>query len=377
MHKILIYMTVGVLVGMLILAPAWGAVSAHHQFLGGPWEVLAKMGFKGQGVHVPVSVTDEQKPQSLDLPVTLNDSPVRVRLTRYLPDLRQKIVAVSDPNGADVVHLSLAGDNLQQSDLWLSARDPAHRSITSSIGGIQVIQLERSMAAGSLKTLTRSSTVGVLTLWLPGQVEPLETVVGPRTRITLPNGQGQLRVLDYMPHYTIDRKTKKVVNASSDPVNPALKVHLTYHGKDTQQWIWAKFPHTPHGPLDLPLRMRYHDYFPPAAGFYILTTTPDHRAWLYYRKGRRLRWEAIQPGQRFPFKNKQHTFALQEIRSPARIETQWVNQAEILRRPAVIATLQRGSNHQDVALQLGQPFHFPTDQGTVVLLFRRIPGTQQ
>ena len=244
----------------MVLAPAWGATSAHHQFLGGPWEVVVKLGHEGQGVHVPVTVTDEEKPQPLDLPVSLSGSPVQVRLMRYLPDLQQKIVAVSDSNGADVVHLTLAGDNLQQSDLWLSARDPARRSISSPIGGIEAMQLDGPIAAKSLKALTKSSTVGVLALWLPGQSEPMETVVGSKTRISLPDDQGQLTVLDYMPHYTIDRETKKVLNASSEPVNPALQVHLTYQGQDYEQWIWAKFPHTPHGPLDLPLKMSFHDY---------------------------------------------------------------------------------------------------------------------
>ena len=45
-------------------------------------------------------------------------TPIKVKLERYLPDMKWETTAVADPNGGPVAKLSLRGENLQQ-DIWL------------------------------------------------------------------------------------------------------------------------------------------------------------------------------------------------------------------------------------------------------------------
>ena len=101
---------------MAALAATVSAQTAgpHHEILGGPWEVLVKLGLEGAGVRIPVSVADENKPQPLGMVTPVMGTPLKVRLERYLPDMKQETTAVADPNGGPVAKVSLRGENLQQ-----------------------------------------------------------------------------------------------------------------------------------------------------------------------------------------------------------------------------------------------------------------------
>ena len=99
----------GVLVAMLTASVSARAMSPHHGFLGGPWEIVVKMGHEGQTLRLPVSVTDENKAQDLKATLPVMGTPIKVRLQRYVPDLKWETVAADDPNGAAVAKLSFRG----------------------------------------------------------------------------------------------------------------------------------------------------------------------------------------------------------------------------------------------------------------------------
>jgi len=98
------------------------------------------MGLEGAGVRIPVSVADENKPQLLGTVTPVMGTPIKVKLERYLPDMKRETMAVADPNGGPVAKLSLRGENLQQ-DIWLCARDREKQSVSAHIGNVAIREL--------------------------------------------------------------------------------------------------------------------------------------------------------------------------------------------------------------------------------------------
>jgi hypothetical protein len=72
------------------------------------------MGLEGDAVRLPVSVTDENKPQTLQAMVPVVGTPIKIRLERYLPDVKWETTAADDPNGGPVAKLSLRGESLSR-----------------------------------------------------------------------------------------------------------------------------------------------------------------------------------------------------------------------------------------------------------------------
>ena len=142
-----------ILAAVLAAATAAQPGSPHHGFLGGPWEIVAKMGHEGAAMRLPLSVADESKPQSMDAVLPVMGTPITVKLERYLPDLKWETKAVEDPNGGPVAKLALRGEGLEQ-DLWLSARDRQRQSISAHIGGVAIRELPGG--AGTAATIRES-----------------------------------------------------------------------------------------------------------------------------------------------------------------------------------------------------------------------------
>jgi hypothetical protein len=349
------------------------AASPHHQFVGGPWEVLLKMGLEGSAVRVPVTVTNESKSQSLDAMVPVAGTPIRVRLERYLPNLKWETNATEDPNGGPAARLSLRGEGLQQ-DLWLCARDRERQSITAHIGSVAIRELPGPVSPSALKELTDPNTVGVLAIWLSEGGSPLVYAVKPGKTVDLPDSSWKLSVLRYVPHYSIDRATKKVTNLSDKPENPAIEVRVEGDQRDRQQWLWSRFSMAPHKTEQLPFRARFVDFqVESGAGRYLLAVAPGRRSYLFHFEDGKRCIEPMEPAQRYLFEDKRYSFAVEEVRPHVRIATAWKDGSEVLLHPAVVAIISQGNATRQVVLELGQPCHHKTTLGTLVLLYRHVP----
>lgn len=365
---------VGTLVPMLATGASARSMGGHHGFLGGPWEVVVRLGHEGQTLRLPVTVADENKPQDLTGTVPVMGTPLKVRLERYLPDLKQEIVAVDDPNGGAVARLSFRGEGLEQ-DLWLSATDMARQSISSHIGGVAIRELPGGAGTAEvLKRLAEPAIVGVLIVSLPGTAGPVAYAVKPGTVITLPDSPWKISTPRYVPHYSIDRATKEVVSASEQPVNPAVQVKIENGSQEYQEWLWSKFPSSPHKQVSLPFPVRFADLqVEPQAGHYLLVVAPgvSPRA-LCLKDGKKVVKE-VETGQRLPFQDERYSFAVEAVRFGAALETRWVNGSDILLHPAVVATICQGDVTEEVVLEQNKPCHQKTGSGTLVVLYRRVP----
>ena len=161
--------------GLLLNSQATGAHSSgHHSFLGGPWELVIKMGMEGEALRLPIAARDESKPQKLDDVVAVMGTPIKVRLEQYLPNLGWETSAVEHPGGGTVARLAIEGKDFQQ-DLWLSSADVSKQSISSRVGSIAIQGLYNAKTADRLvRRLTDRRTVGILSIWPEGSGSPTE-----------------------------------------------------------------------------------------------------------------------------------------------------------------------------------------------------------
>jgi len=368
----------GIMAGVLVVTLAVGvsarSMSPHHGFLGGPWEVVVKMGHEGRTLRLPVSVVDENKAQYLKATVPVMGTPIKVRLERYVPDLKWEVVAVDDPNGAAVAKLSFRGEGLEQ-DSWLSAEEVTRQSISSHIGGVAIRELPAGTgSAAVLERLAEPDAAGVLIVTLPGADGPVAYLVKPGAVVALPGSTWKASALRYVPHYSIDRETKEVASASEEPVNPALEIALKGDGQEYRQWLWSKFPSSPHRRVSLPFPVRFVDFhLPPGDGQYLLAVTQGLSPKVLYLKDGRRHIEQAEIGQRFAFKDERYSFAVEEVRFRARVETRWMNGSDMLLHPALVVTIGQADASRQVVLEQDKPCHHKTASGTLVVLYRRVP----
>jgi len=349
------------------------SASAHHEFLGGPWEVLVKMGLEGEAMRMPVSVADENKPQALDAVVPVMGTPIKIKLERYLPDVQQEITAVDDPNGGPVAKLSLKGENLQQ-DVWLSARDREKQSVSAHIGSVAIRELPGPPDAAILRELAEPEVVGLLLVWPNPTGAPLMYTVKPGKTITLPDSSWKLSIARYVPHYSIDKQTKQVTSLSGKPENPAIEIRAQGNGQEYQQWLWSQFAMVPHKMQRLPFQARFLDFHVAAgSGRYILAMAPGPQSHLLYLKDGKKCIEPVEIGKRYSFDDKRYSFGVEQARFGARLESTWKNGKELLLRPAIVASIVQGDASRQVVLEMGQPCHQKTTLGTLVALYRHVP----
>ncbi len=352
---------------------AWAAPAGpHHSFLGGPWEIVIKTRLEGEGLRFPLTVSDETKPQKLDAVLPVEGTSIEIRLEDYVPDLKWKTHAVKYPGKEIAAKLLLEGTNLKQ-DIWLNSGDPAKQSISSRIGAITIKRLHDINNAEKLvRGLAHSKAVGVLSIRPEDGSPPFECVAKTSETISIPKSKYKVTILEYLPHYSIDKETKKVVSQSQKPVNPAIKVVINDGKQTSEHWLWAKFPATPHKEKNIPLRMRFTDFdLGRTSGKYILAVAGEMKQWLLSSKKGRKNIEKAVIGRSYPFADKSYSFRIEKIIDGAIIKTDWANGSERLLRPAVITTIKENGTSNQAVLELNKPIHKKIESGMLVLLYRR------
>ena len=364
----------------LVLVERTCAASAgpHHSFLGGPWEIVVKTGLDGEGLRFPLTVSDENKPQKLDNILPIKGMPIEIKLEDYVPDLKWETDAVRHPGGEIAAKLLITGRSLKQ-DIWLSSGDPARQSISSSIGGVAIRRLHDINKVETLmRGLTDSRAVGILSIWPEDGGRPFECVAKTSQAINVPRSKYRVKIIEYLPHYSIDTETKKVVSQSQKPVNPALKVVINDGRKTIERWLWAKFPSSPHEKTELPLRMRFADFdLAGAKGKHILVVADGTTPWLLMSKKGKKRAERAVLGRPYPFADMGYSFKIEKIMDGAIVKTDWANGSERLLNPAVIATIKQNNKNRQAVLELNKPIHYRIKTGMLVLLYRRTQASSR
>jgi len=350
------------------------AAAPHHQFLKGPWELVVKIGLEGEALRFPLKVSDENKSQKLDRILPVAGTPIKIRLEQYIPDLKWETTAVNHPGEGIIARLKIKQkDSL--ADIWLSSTDPLRQSISSEIGGVAIKKFYNPNTVKKLlEELSRPRAIGVLSIWFDDCNLPHEYVVRPAETITMPTSQYCLSILEYMPDFLIDTETGKASSRSGEPSNPAIKVSVSDGEKTYEQWLWARFPSSPHQQSKLPLRMRFTDFdLGDTKGKYILVVAHGSEPWLLFSEKGKTRVEKAIGGQSYPFADKEYSFAVGEVIDGAIIKTDWKNNSQKLLHPALIVTIEQNNMKSQAVLEFDKPYHHHDKFGTMVILYRRRP----
>ncbi len=345
----------------------------HHSFLGGPWELVVKMGLEGEGLRFPIIVPNESKPHKFDNILPVMGTPISVRLEDYVPDLGWETTAVKQPGAGTVAKLTVKGKDMEPQTIWLNSADLSKQSMSSSIGGVAIRKLHDPKRAEKLiQELTHSKAVGILSVWSENNDTPFECVAKVAEPISIPESKYKLTVLEYVPHYSVDTETKKVTSQSDKPINPAVKVEVSDGSESTEQWLWAKFATSPHEQTKLPLRIKFSEFdLRNLKGRYIIVTAEGLKPrMLFAEKGKR-RVKNAEIGNLYPFADADYSFGIEMLMDEAIIRTDWKNNSERLLRPAIAATIEQEGERQQTVLELNKPFHHKTKFGMLVLLYKR------
>ncbi len=353
------------------------AAGPHDAFLSGPWEVMVRVGLDGDTLHFPIHVIDEDKAQSLDQLLPVRKSPVTISFQHYVPDLGWDVRCFDQPDGGHVAQLSLEGPDMKLA-VWLYSADLKKRVVSSQIGGIEIKAWQNSQTSESLfQAIVMPDVVGVLSAWDTASDVPVESVVMPGTVVTLKQSQAQLTVLKYVPNYSVDKDTKAVVSLGIEPVNPAILVRAEINGQPHERWVWSRFDDPPHQTIDFPVRVSFSctQLGSQREGKYQLLTIAGCEPKMLYASQGRMVLDDVTPETRFSFANSDYGVVVNEVRCGARIKTVWHNRSDRLIRPALVATFRSQLIEQEVVLEFNKPYHYKTDSGTLVLVYRRMGGS--
>ncbi len=338
-----------------------------------PWEIVVQTSSQEQGIRFPVSVDDANKPFEMNTELPIIGTPIKIKLERYLPDFKILMNGVPDVNGGIVVQLKAQGQNLNQ-DIWLSSTDIPKRSIWASIGKIAVRHVRDSEVLKTLiKEMLASRTVGILSVMDANGILLFESIAREGKKISVPKTKYKIEMLDYVQHFTIDMKTKKVSSVSDKPVNPALQVRLSGVGEPEEQWLWSKIKSSPHKGMQEKIRLEFTDFdLGSTEGSYILVGSSKEDLWALFLKDGKVQAEKVKLEQVYPFLDKSYTFKINKIFYPSVIKTGWENGADELTNPGIITSITEGDKTERTALEFGKQFNYRSkENGTIVLLYRR------
>ncbi len=267
----------------------------------GPWEIVVQNEADRAPIRFPIEVPDVDKTTDLDKVLPLPGSVIKIRLTRYLPDLQWIVSSVEDPSGGMIALINPKGPDLDQ-EIWLDAADVKKRAITSSAGGVKLLQVyDPNKLEQTVKQLVESKSVGIVSVWPKKTKKPLQFVVKKGQSISIPESGYVLKVLDYMPHYSVDTVTKKVTNASKQPVNPAIRLRFSKDKSSVEQWLWSKFPSSPHSRGELPFRTEFTEFdLGQEAGHYVLVGAANSEPWIMFFKDGKVVAEKAETGKGYP-----------------------------------------------------------------------------
>ncbi|MHC4214122.1 MAG: hypothetical protein ACYSWP_12185 [Planctomycetota bacterium] len=338
-----------------------------------PWEIVVQTASQEQGIRFPVKVDDVNKPFEMNTELPIIGTPIKIKLERYLPDFKLLMDGVPDANGGIVVQLKAQGQNLNQ-DIWLSSTDIPRRSITASIGKIAVRYVRDPEVLKTLiKEMLASRSVGILSVMDANGIFLFESIARAGKEISVPKTKYKIEMLDYVQHFTIDMKTKKVSSGSDKPVNPALQVRLSGVGEPQEQWLWSKIKSSPHKGMQEKFRLEFTDFdLGGIEGSYMLAGSSKEDLWALFLKDGKIQAEKVKLGQAYPFLDKSYTFKVNKIFYPSVIKTDWENGADELTNPGIITSITEGDKTERTALEFGKQFNYRSkEHGTIVLLYRR------
>ncbi|MHC4881467.1 MAG: hypothetical protein ACYTFX_01775 [Planctomycetota bacterium] len=344
----------------------------HAQFLGGPYELLVQRGMQGAEMVFPVKVDNENVPGNLDAVFPVMGSSAKIKLEQFLPELVWEQYTEKAEKGGTVIKLKAVGPDLDQV-FWLCAKDKEKQGVSSTIGGMAIKSLKPNADIKKIAAeLADPNAVGILSVFHKDPNEPNVYVVKKDGEIQVYDSPYQFKVLEYMPHYSVDTATRKIANASEEPKNPAIRVRFTDGDNPVEQWLFSRFTSHPHMPNKIPTRVEFTDFdLGTNSGNYIVIDSGDGQLQVLLHRDGRKHAEPVKLNTPYPLAGEGYSLILQEIFSDVVLKQRWKNNRDQLLNPAIIAMVDEGDRKEQVVLELNKPQHIRSESETMVLLFRR------
>ena len=345
-----VWMVLALLAGQALAYPK--EADPHTPFLGGPYELLVKRGMQGAEMVYPVKVANENVPGKLDTVFPMMGTSIKIRLEQFLPELVWEQYTEKSQEGGSVARLKAVGPNLDQ-EMWLCAEETDKQSISSAIGGMAIKKVQANADADKIAAqLTAPDAVGFLSVWPKDSDIPTVFVVSGSSEVRIKDSSYQFKVLEYMPHYSVDTETKAIVNASQEPKNPAIRVKFTDGDTPVEQWIFSRFKSHPHKANSIPLRVEFTDVdLGNQPGNYMILVSSQGQPQILFTRDGIKKAEEIKLGNPYPLAKEGYSFEIDEIFSDVVLKQRWKNNRNQLLNPALIASVDRDGTKEQVVLE--------------------------
>ena len=83
--------------------------SSDNSSLSGPYEIVVKMGLEGDGLILPLEVSDQNKPEKLNIAFSVPETALKINLEEYIPDLVWETTAVEYEGNGIAAKLKING----------------------------------------------------------------------------------------------------------------------------------------------------------------------------------------------------------------------------------------------------------------------------
>jgi hypothetical protein len=275
-----------------------------------------------------------------------------------------------DGNGA-VAQVHLTGPKVDQLR-WVTTEDKRRSSVSARVGGITLKRLyDTEDSEQVIQQLLKPDTIGLISVSMDDKSKLLQYVINSKFQTKLADSEYKLKILKYVPHYTIDKKTKKVYSQSDQPVNPAIQVQIQKGFKKYKQWIWADTA-SPHTKNHLPFKVRFADFnLPKAKGYYTLLTGSSDKFWLLAYDGEKRVLQECQLGEKYPFADEEYSISVSQVLANTVLKDEWHNESDSLISPALIVTVQEGDNSEQMILMINKSQQTSDKTGKAVIIFRK------
>ncbi len=236
---------------------------------------------------IPIEVASPEAPMPLKQVVTLPGGAGSIKLLRILPRAvrEQTVEPDKDVQSPPAVQICVDGP-AQSNKAWVIANDPERNRLTSLIAGWRYAATPNKKGCDRLHKefeteLTRPAVVSVSRADGSGCYEmPAES----DTKHDVTELGCKVRIKDFLPHFAMDKKTKKPVNQSDKRMNPAVLVEIQFQGKWEERRVFARFPDSSMGVSDaIPFDVRLDcpvDAANPLPSFLLVTVARrQHELW--------------------------------------------------------------------------------------------------
>ena len=357
---------------VVLSQPVWAfSPEMKRSMVTGPWELVVKSDMKSAGFAVSIEVPDEDKPAEINKMYPIIGSAKKIKVERYFPNYQWKTAPQKYDGPGAVAEVKLAGPKLNQS-LWLTTEDAARSVLSSPVGSVAIKKLYRpDKGQEMIDQLLKSGSLGVISVKIDDKSKPLQFVIKNKFQTKIPGTDYKLKILKYVPHYTIDKKSKKVFSQTDQHANPAILVQISKGFKKYEQWIWAKRG-SPHMKDTLPYKVSFTDFdLNLSKGRYVFVVGSSDKTWLISNDGKKNFSQPAEIGKSYPFTNDQYSFTVSQVLANTILKDEWYNKSDSLESPVLIVTIQDGDNSEQLILPLNKAQQTSDKTGNAVVTFRK------